>query len=351
MTKIPVAILGATGAVGQRLVSLLFSHPWFDPVLLCASERSAGRPYAEAVRWVLADPMPEQAASMKVAPCTPDLKVRLVFSALDADVATKAEAEWARAGVLVVSNTRCYRMDKTVPLIIPEVNGDHLQLLKSQDWPGKGGIVTNPNCSTIGMVLALKPLADSFGLDAVHVVTMQAASGAGYPGVPSLDLLDNMVPYISGEEDKLETEPLKILGHFDEAAAEKGIQSARIAISASCNRVPVSDGHSMSVSVRLHKKVTEAEILSVWRQFRCPVSDRQLPSMPAQPLVYLDLPDRPQPRLDRNTGDGMSVVLGRLRPCALFGWKFSLLSHNTIRGAAGGTILVAEQCVQRGFLD
>lgn len=350
MNKIPVAILGATGAVGQRLVSLLFKHPWFTPVLLCASERSAGKSYAEAVQWILNEPMPAKAATMKVATCTPNLSVRLAFSALDADIAVKAEGEWARAGVLVASNTRCHRMDKDVPLVVPEVNSDHLALLDSQEWPGAGGIVTNPNCSTIGLVMALKPLHAAFGLEAVHVVTMQAASGAGYPGVASLDLIDNIVPYISGEEDKLETEPLKILGSLVTDGMAKSISPAVFKLSASCYRVPVSDGHSMSVSVRLQRKAAREEVLAVWQAYRGLAADGSLPTMPAKPLVYLDQVNRPQPRLDRNAGDGMSVVLGRLRPCPLFDWKFSLLSHNTLRGAAGGTVLLAEQCVQRGYV-
>jgi len=350
VNKIPVAILGATGAVGQRLVSLLFKHPWFDPVLLCASERSAGKPYAEAAHWILSEPMPAKAAAMRVVGCTPNLAVRLAFSALDADIAVKAESEWARAGVLVASNTRCHRMDKDVPLVVPEVNGDHLSLLDVQEWPGAGGIVTNPNCSTIGLVMALKPLHSAFGLEAVHVVTMQAASGAGYPGVASLDLIDNIVPYISGEEDKLETEPLKILGSLVQDTAGKSISPAVFKVSASCYRVPVSDGHSMSVSVRLRNKASQEDVLAIWNNFRGLATDSKLPSMPEQPLVYIDQANRPQPRLDRDTGKGMAVVLGRLRPCSLFDWKFSLLSHNTLRGAAGGTILLAEQCVQRGYL-
>jgi len=352
ISKIPVAILGSTGAVGQRLVSLLFDHPWFEPVLLCASERSAGRSYAEAADWFLPETLPAKAAAMTVAGCTPDLRVPLVFSALDADAAAKAEAEWARAGILVVSNTRCYRMDATVPLVIPEVNGDHLALLRNRVWPGRGGIVTNPNCSTIGLVLALKPLFDAFGIQAVQAVTMQAASGAGYPGVPAIDLIDNIVPYIGGEEDKLETEPLKILGRYQAGASgEPGsIQPASLPISASCYRVPVLDGHSLAVSLRLGRKAKPEDIIAAWQEFRGQTAGLDLPSAPQRPLLYLSAPNRPQPRLDRLTGGGMTVCIGRLRPCPVLDWKFAVLSHNTIRGAAGGTILLAELCVRQGYL-
>jgi len=346
--RIPIAILGATGAVGQRLVSLLFGHPWFEPVALCASGRSAGKPYGQATHWVLAEPMPDKAAAMMVRSSAPVPEARLVFSALDAEVAQDVEEAWAASGHLVVSNARSHRMRDDVPLVVPELNADHLLLVERQPYPNGGAIVTNPNCSTIGLALALKPLDRAFGLESVHVVTLQAASGAGYPGVPFLDLLDNAVPYIPGEEEKLESEPLKILGTMlsDGSAVDK----AKFGISATCHRVAVSDGHLEAVSVTLKRPADHATIMRAWLDFRADTDDLDLPSAPEHPILYGDAPDRPQPRLDRMAGGGMSVTVGRLRPCPVMGWKFELLSHNTIRGAAGGTVLLAELCVARGLV-
>ncbi len=348
MEKIPVAILGATGAVGQRLVTILFDHPWFEPVALCASGRSAGKPYAKATRWILADAMPAAAATMVVLPCATFPGPKLVFSALDADVAFDIEEDWARSGVLVVSNAKSHRMRGDVPLVVPELNADHLSLLETQPYPDGGGIVTNPNCSTIGLVMALKPLDDAFGLRAVNVVTLQAASGAGYPGVPFMDLIDNVVPYISGEEEKLETEPLKILGKLAQDGAR--IENASFGISAACHRVAVSDGHLEAVAAAFDLPPDRESVLRAWREYRSDTDGLGLPSTPDRPLVYVDEPDRPQPRFDRQTGKGMSATMGKLRPCPVLGWKFEVLSHNTIRGAAGGTVLLAELCVARGYV-
>lgn len=348
MDRIPVAILGATGAVGQRLVSILFGHPWFEPVALCASERSAGKLYGQTVRWVLQDPMPAGAAGMMIRSSAPIPGVRIVFSALDADVAGDIEEDWASNGFLVVSNARNHRMRDDVPLVVPELNAGHLDLVHRQPYPDGGAIVTNPNCSTIGLVMTLKPLADAFGLKAVSVVTMQAASGAGYPGVPFMDLIDNVIPYISGEEAKMEAEPLKILGRL---APDGGrVDKASFAVSATCHRVAVTDGHMESVSVSFERPADRESILRVWSEFQGDTAGLGLPSAPVHPLLYADAPDRPQPRFDRNNGNGMSATIGRLRPCPIMGWKFELLSHNTIRGAAGGTVLLAELCVARGLV-
>ncbi|HUW71517.1 MAG TPA: aspartate-semialdehyde dehydrogenase [bacterium] len=346
--KIPIAILGATGAVGQRLVSMLFGHPWFEPVALCASGRSAGKPYGQATHWVLAEPMPQEAAEMMVHSSAPIPEVRLVFSALDADVALQVEEDWAASGHFVVSNARSHRMRDDVPLVIPELNADHLRLVERQPYPNGGAIVTNPNCSTIGLAMALKPLDQAFGLESVQVVTLQAASGAGYPGVPFLDLLDNAVPYIPGEEEKLESEPLKILGAMMPDGS--AVENATFGISATCHRVAVSDGHLEAVSVRLKRPADRAAIMRAWFDYDADTDGLGLPSAPECPILYGDAQDRPQPRLDRMAGRGMSVTIGRLRPCPVMGWKFELLSHNTIRGAAGGTVLLAELCAARGLI-
>ncbi len=335
--KIPVAVLGATGSVGQKFIQLLDGHPWFEITVLTASERSAGRAYGEAVNWVQDSPIPEGIADMTVSPSEPGFGVPLVFSALDASVAREIEEAFARKGYLVISNARNHRFHPQVPLLIPEVNSDHLAALTHQPF-GEGGIVTNPNCSTTGMVMALKPLHDAFGLDQVHVVTMQALSGAGYPGVSSLDALDNVVPFIAGEEAKMESEPKKLLGRWNGESFEE----CDIRISASCHRVPVLDGHMESVSVKLKKKATEEDIITAWQKFRALPQERNLPSAPRQPLHYFVQDHFPQPRMHRHLEKGMAVSIGRLRPCSLFDFKFSVLVHNTVRGAAGGAILNAE---------
>jgi aspartate-semialdehyde dehydrogenase len=342
--KIPVGVLGATGSVGQRFVSLLATHPWFEIAALTASERSAGQPYGEAAQWFQEQPLPEAVAAMEVLPTAAPLPCRLLFSALDAAAADVAEDELARAGHFVVSNAKSHRMDPDVPLVVPEVNPDHLDLVSSQNRGG-GAIVTNPNCSTIGLVLALKPLADAFGISAVHVVTMQALSGAGIPGVPSLAAVDNLIPYIPGEEEKVEAETRKILGRLNGA-----IDSASIEISAQCNRVAVIDGHTECVSVRFERPAALADVRAALASFTALPQELGLPMAPVPPIVVTDRPDRPQPRLDRGVGRGMAVTVGRLRPCPVFDVKFVALSHNTLRGAAGGSILVAELAVARGLV-
>lgn len=344
MPRIPVAILGATGSVGQKFIELLSNHPQFEITALAASERSQGKTYKEAVNWFMASPLPPEIAKMSVQPCEPNLPCKMLFSGLDSSVAGEIEMEFAEAGYIVLSNSRNHRMDPDVPLLVPEVNSDHLNIIETQKTPGR--IITNPNCSTIGLVIALKPLHDNFGLEAVHVVTMQALSGAGYPGVPSLDILDNVIPFISGEEEKMQTEPLKILGAFD----GQKIQNLEFPISASCNRVAVLDGHTESVSVKLKKPATPEEIIEVWKNFSAEPQKRSLPSAPKQPIYYFSESNYPQPRLHRHLEKGMAVAIGRLRPCSLFDYKFTLLSHNTVRGAAGGAILNAELMVARGIL-
>jgi aspartate-semialdehyde dehydrogenase len=338
--RIPTAILGATGSVGQRLVTLLADHPWFEVVEVVASERSAGRRYGDAVRWFQSSPVPDSIADREVLPIDAKLSAQLVLSALDADVAGEIEERLAHAGHLVVSNAKNHRMRADVPLLIPEVNADHLDLIAAQPYDG-GAIVTNPNCSTIGLVLALKPLQDAFGLEAVNVVTMQAISGAGFPGVSSLEIVDNLVPFIGGEEEKVESETRKILGRLERG----GIAEANITISAQCNRVPVLDGHTECVSVRLRDPATVDEIVEVWEAFRAAPQWLDLPTAPAQPIIYDRAETSPQPRLHRNAGSGMAVTIGRLRPCPVLGFKFVVLSHNTLRGAAGGSLLAAELAV------
>ena len=349
MDKIQVGILGATGMVGQRFVQLLAGHPWFEIAALAASERSAGRPYGEACRWVVPGEMPPSLGEMVVRECRPNLPCRLVFSALPAEAAGPIEEEFAAAGYVVSSNARSHRLDPDVPLLIPEVNPDHLGLLEVQrrrrGW--KGFIVTSPNCSTTQLVLALKPLWDEFKIVAVNVATMQALSGAGYPGVPSLDILDNVVPYIPGEEEKLEREPLKLLGQLEGEA----IKEAELAISAQCHRVPTRDGHLEAVSVKLGRRASREEVVEALRDFRGLPQELELPSAPAHPIVVREEADRPQPRLDRDEGGGMSVVVGRVRECPVLDYKFLVLGHNTVRGAAGGAILNAELLVAQGYLD
>jgi len=344
-TRIPVGVLGATGAVGQRFLTLLANHPWFRPVALFGSERSAGRSYREAASWMQATPVPPEVAELVVRPLAPVPECRLLFSALDARIADSAESELARAGHFVVSNARSHRMDSDVPLVVPEVNPDHLELVRHQRF-GDGAIVTNPNCSTIGLVLALKPLVDAFGVRRVRVVTLQALSGAGVPGVPSLLAVDNVLPLISGEEDKLETEPRKILGRFDGSS----IVFAGTEVSAQCNRVAVIDGHLLSVHAELGGDPTPDEVAAAFAGFRAEPQERRLPTAPERPVEVAADEDRPQPRLDRDRGRGMTVTVGRIRPCPLGGIRFVALSHNTIRGAAGGSILLAELAVARGLV-
>ena len=345
-SRIPVAVLGATGAVGQTFIRLLADHPWFQLAELAASERSAGKSYVDAARWI-GDAMPEQVRGMTVLPCDPrQIRSPLVFSALDASVAGEVELAFARAGRLVLSNAKNFRMDDDVPLVIPEVNADHLALLEVQrakrGW--SGGIVTNANCASIMAVMALAPLHEAFGISRLFVATMQAVSGAGYPGVPSLDILGNVIPYISGEEPKIETEICKMLGR----RTDTRIEAADIRISAHANRVPVENGHTVCLSVDFGTHVGADAALEALREWRGDASARDLPSSPARALVVTDLADRPQPRRDVGAGRGMTVTVGRVREDPLFDVKLVAMGHNTIRGAAGASVLNAELLVATG---
>jgi aspartate-semialdehyde dehydrogenase len=346
--KIPIGILGATGIVGQRFVQLLEHHPWFEVAWLAASDRSEGRLYAEAARWKLRTAIPQQVAEMRVSPASPEGAPKVIFAALDASIAAEMEPRFADAGCAVITNSSALRMQKDVPLVIPEVNHDHVKLLECQGWRKKSGgfVVTNPNCSAIGLVIALAPLQHAFGLDTVMVVTMQAVSGAGYPGVASLDILGNVIPYISKEEEKMEEETRKLLGTLNGS----GIVMGRFGMSAQCNRVAVEDGHTESVSVKLTKKAKPEEIIEAWNAFRSLPQEMKLPSAPEQPVRYMAPSDRPQPRLDVDAGNGMTTTVGRLRPCGVLDWKFTVLSHNTIRGAAGAALLNAELLKVQGYL-
>jgi aspartate-semialdehyde dehydrogenase len=346
--KLPVGILGATGIVGQRFIQALENHPWFEVAWLAASDRSEGKPYAEAARWRLKTAIPNRVANMTVAPATPDGAPKIIFAALDAAIARELEPQFADAGCALVSNSSALRMQSDVPLVIPEVNADHIALIDTQSWrkQSRGFAVTNPNCSAIGLVLALAPLHRHFELESVMAVTMQAVSGAGYPGVPSLDILGNVIPYIKNEEEKMEEETQKLLGTLKAGK----IVPAPFAMSAQCNRVAVEDGHTESVSIRLKKKVKAEEIIAAWNEFAAEPQHLRLPSAPDKPVVYMTAPDRPQPRLDVDLGGGMTTAVGRLRPCNVLEWKFTVLSHNTIRGAAGAALLNAELLKAKGYL-
>jgi aspartate-semialdehyde dehydrogenase len=343
-------VLGATGLVGQRLVKLLTSHPWFELKEVAASERSSGKTYAEAVRWHLEGPIPGAARSLVVKSLDPSLDCDFVFSALDSSVAGGAEEDFARAGYPVVSNSKNHRMDSDVPLLIPEVNAAHLDAIPTQQKNrgyDTGFIVTNPNCSTAGLVLVLKPLADAFGLEKVFAVTLQAVSGAGYPGVASMDIHANVIPFISGEEEKMESEPQKLLGKWDGAR----FIDAGLGLSAHCNRVPVLEGHMECISVSLKKIACLKEVREALRNFEVDAELASLPSALRNPVVVLDEDDRPQPRRDVNAGSGMAAVVGRVRECPLLDIKLTMLSHNLVRGAAGAALLNAELLAARGFLN
>lgn len=346
MQKISVGILGATGMVGQKFVELLSTHPWFEIVALAASDRSVGKRYGDAMRWSMATSLSQKISDMPVVPCQPNLPCKVVFSGLDSSVAGEIEEQFAKAGYQVISNSRNHRMDPDVPLLIPEINGDHLKLLKHQRF-GKGTIVTNPNCSVIGIAMALKPLADKWGIERANIVTLQALSGAGYPGVPSMDILDNVIPYIAGEESKIETEPLKIMGAYN----EKGIIPYQMNVSAQCTRVSVADGHLACLSVKFRKKAEAHDIIKAWKEFGGEPQKLKLPMAPERPIIYLDDERHPQPKLHRSLEGGMAVSVGRLRACPLFDWKFVILSHNTVRGAAGCAILNAELMAKQGYLN
>jgi aspartate-semialdehyde dehydrogenase len=348
-TKIPIGILGATGVVGQRFVQLLEDHPWFDVAWLAASDRSEGKLYSDATRWRLKTPMPSKIAGMRVSPATPEGAPKVIFAALDTAIALEMEPKFAQAGCAIVTNSSALRMQKDVPLIIPEVNPDHIKLLECQSWrkQSNGFVVTNPNCSAIGLVIALKPLQEHFGIDTINVVTMQAVSGAGYPGVPSLDILGNVIPYIPKEEEKMEEETRKLLGKLNGS----GIVSADFAMSAQCNRVAVEDGHTESVFLKLKKKANAEEVIAAWNEFSGVPQELKLPNAPEKAIQYVTQADRPQPRLDVDGGRGMTTTVGRLRPCGVLDWKFTVLSHNTIRGAAGAALLNAELLKVQGYFD
>jgi aspartate-semialdehyde dehydrogenase len=346
--KIPIGILGATGVVGQRFIQMLEHHPWFEVAWLAASDRSEGKPYAEAARWRLKTAIPANIAKMKVSPATPEGAPKIIFAALDSAIAAELEPKFAEAGCAVVSNSSALRMQEDVPLVIPEVNGSHIKLIDIQAWRKNSGgyVVTNPNCSAIGLVLALAPLQQKFGLETVMAVTMQAVSGAGYPGVASLDILGNVIPFIKNEEEKMEEETRKLLGRLNGSK----VISADFAMSAQCNRVAVEDGHTESISIRLKKKAKAEEIIAAWNGYRAEPQELKLPSAPEHPVVYVEANDRPQPRFDIDIGGGMTTVVGRLRPCGVLDWKFTVLSHNTIRGAAGAAVLNAELLKAKGYL-
>ena len=342
-----VGILGATGAVGQIFVQLLADHPWFEVAALAASERSAGHAYRDAVNWIGKNAIPPRIAAMTVEPTEPGLDCDFVFSGLSSSVAGEVERAFAEAGYPVISNAKNYRMQDDVPLLIPEVNPDHIGLIDEQDWGAEGGfIVTNPNCSTVGLVCALRPLVDAFGVELVQATTLQALSGAGHPGVPSLDALGNVIPYIGGEEDKMATEPRKLLGTF----ANGQIAPAEITVSAQCNRVPVKDGHTSCVSLKLAQDATPDAVREALRSFESPLAGKGLPSAPETFIHVDDAPDYPQPDRHVNRGNGMTVSAGRIRPCEVLDIKFVTLVHNTVRGAAGGAVLNAELLAQEGYL-
>ena len=348
--RLRAGILGATGAVGQTFVRLLQNHPTFEITALAASERSAGKPYSEAANWISDAELDPAVGAMTVRLVGDDLPCDVLFSGLDAAVAGEAEEAAARRGYLVVSNARNHRMAQDVPLLVPEVNPEHVALLDRQTF-GAGRIVTNPNCSTVGLVMALRPLHDAFGVEAVHVVTLQALSGAGYPGVPSLDILGNVVPFISGEEEKMAVETRKILG----ALGAAGIDDAEIIVSAQCTRVPVIDGHTEAAAVRFTSPASAADVAACLREWRSPLTGMDLPTAPERTLVVFDDPRFPQPRRHATLGGGMTVSIGRIQACpaiapAGYGAKFVVLSHNTVRGAAGGAILNAELLHAQGRL-
>jgi aspartate-semialdehyde dehydrogenase len=336
--------------VGQRLASLLDNHPWFELKWLAASDRSAGKPYAEACNWRLRDAMPVAACELAVRECVPDSSTpHLLFASLDGKVAGEVEGAFARAGHAVVSNSSHYRMEPDVPLVIPEVNPEQLGLVRAQrrerGWNGM--IVTNPNCTTVGLAMSLAPLHRAFGLEKVLMTSMQAVSGAGYPGVPTLDIIGNVIPYIGGEEEKVERETQKLLGD----QADGRFRPANFAVSAQCNRVMVEDGHTETVSIALRRPASRDELLAAWREFRPSPEVQRLPSAPGRAIVVRDEADRPQPKFDVNAERGMAAVVGRLRRCPVLDYKFVVLSHNTIRGAAGAALLNAELMRAEGYLD
>lgn len=345
MSKIPVAILGATGTVGQKFIVLLQNHPQFEIRELVASPRSAGKPYAEAASWKQDIPVPQDIAGKIVKSLDETLESTILFSGLDSSVAGEAETRFAEAGHFVISNSKNHRMDTDVPLVIPEINPDHFEIIRKQ--PYKGAIITNSNCSTMFIAMALAPLHKAFGVEAVQATTMQAISGAGYPGVPSIDILGNVVPFIGGEEDKVETEPQKILGTL----AGDHIDHAPFPVSAQCTRVPVFDGHTETLSIKLGKKASVDEVKEVLRNFRGMPQEKKLHSAPEFPILVTEQEDRPQPARDIWLQGGMSTVVGRVRECPVLDIKMTILGHNTVRGAAGAAILNAEAMVALGYIS
>jgi aspartate-semialdehyde dehydrogenase len=347
-SKIKVGILGATGTVGQRFIQLLESHPWFEVTALAASERSAGKNYGEVVNWKLDTPIPDRIRNMSVKEATPNLDASIAFSGLDAKVAGEIEERFAKEGYAVISNSKNHRMDPDVPILLPEINHAHTGLIEIQrarrDYKN-GFIVTNSNCSTMTLSLALAPIEDAFGIESVMVTTLQAVSGAGYPGVPSLDIVGNVIPYIGEEEEKIERETRKILGHFENGK----VVPHPMNVSATTTRVSVIDGHTESVNIKLRKKATVEEIKSALRNYTSLPQTLKLPSAPEHPVIFKEEIDRPQPRLDVNLEKGMASVVGRIRPCPVLDYKFVVLGHNTIRGAAGAAILNAELLKAQGF--
>lgn len=344
-----VGILGATGTVGQRVIHMLRNHPYFEVTALAASDRSEGKRFADVCNWKLPYEMPDAVKDIKVFACKPPLDCDVVISSLPSDIAVEAEGAFAAAGYPVISNSSSYRMPDDVPLVVPEINPDHLNIIPYQQKKrgyDKGYLVTNPNCTTIGLVMVLAPLQKAFGLEAVMMTSMQAISGAGYPGVASMDILDNVIPHIGGEEEKVEIEPQKILGKVTKTK----IVAAPFLVSAQCNRVAVQDGHLESVRIKLKKKATVEKVIAVLEAFKGLPQELQLPTAPAHPIIVRSEKDRPQPRLDREAENGMATVVGRISKDTIFDFKLTLISHNTIRGAAGAALLNAELLVAKGLL-
>jgi len=349
--RVPVGILAATGAVGQRFVQLLADHPWFEITTVTGSDRTVGQPYGEGVNWVVPGDPPAAVHDLIVQETVPNLDVPVVFSALPTALAHEWEPKFAAAGYVVVTNASAYRMTPDVPLLIPEINPDHTGLIPAQkaarDWPGF--IVASPNCSTTSAVLPMKVLQDAFGLQAAVMTTLQAISGAGYPGVASMAIMDNVVPYIGGEDEKLEAEPRKLLGALNAGAAS--IELAAMQLSAQANRVPVTDGHLASVSVKLSRPASPAEAVAAFEHWRPPAVCAELPSSPERPLIYRHESDRPQPRLDRDAEGGMAWTVGKVRECGVLDLRFVSITHNTLRGAASGSILNAELLLVQGYIE
>jgi len=344
--RVPVAVLGATGSVGQKLLSLIDNHRWFKVVAVAASEKSQGKPYKEATQWRMGAPLSEEIANLPVVACEPNLDARIIFSCLDGAIAGEIEEKFAQKGYHVISCARAHRMNPKVPLFIPEVNMQHLELLQEQNYPNKGSLIAKPNCAVIGLMLALRPLQLEFGIETINVVTMQSISGAGFPGVPSMAISDNIIPYIANEEDRLYEEPEKIFGTINSGK----IEPYKMNISATCTRVPVTEGHLEVVSVKLKEKATLEQVKRAFKEFSSPLEELHLPSSPVKAIHFFEEDDLPQPKLQRDLENGMAVSVGRLRPDPILDYKFVVLSHNTVRGAAGGAILIAELLVKNGHV-